>query len=201
MTFFWQAVLIEGGLAVLAVLADLLFRLQLNYWQYCWCDVQTIKQITLGLFPLIVGYFVLLALPLESLRQIDRFVRELFWQYMGHWKIWQLALVAALAGIGEELFFRGLLQLGLANILDIWVAIFITSLIFGLAHAVTPTYFLLSFIVSLYFGWLFVHTENLVVPIAIHALYDFAVLMYIRYSRRPPACKTEKIEYDITQRN
>ena len=183
MSFFWLAVLVEGGLAVIALIAGFFFGLYL--WEYIeWCNAETIWQITWGLFPLIVGYFVLKALPFPGLRRVDNVVREMFRQCMAHLKLWQLALIAALAGIGEELFFRGLLQLGLYNFLDVWLAILISSLIFGLAHAVTPTYFFLSFIVSLYFGWLFVHTGNLLVPLAIHALYDFFVFLYLRHVLR-----------------
>ena len=182
MSFFRQAILIEGGLAVVAILVDLLFNLGLDFWGHCWCDSETLLQIAWGLFPLVAMYFVLQMLPLAALRRIDRLVRELFWQHMGHWKLWQLALVAALAGFGEELFFRGLLQLGLSNVLHVWLAILITSLIFGLAHIVTLTYCLLAFLISLYLGFLFVHTGNLVVPIAVHALYDFCVFLFILWT-------------------
>ena len=182
MSFFWLAVLFEGGLAIVALFADLFFRLGLNYWQYVKFDNATPLQIVLGLLPLIAGYFVLQWLPFAALRQIDRVVRELFQQHMAHWKLGQLALVATFAGLGEELFFRGLLQLGLSIFVDVWLAILLTSLIFGLAHAVTFLYCILAFLVSLYLGLLFIHTDNLVVPIAVHALYDFFVFMYIWFT-------------------
>ena len=192
MSFFWLAVWVEGGLAVIAILADVLL-LGLNFWKYCWCDGKTFLQIILGLLPLIVGYFVLLALPFAALQRIDRLVRELFQQHMSHLKLWQLTVIAALAGIGEELFFRGLIQLGLSAGLglNVWLAILIASLIFGLAHAVTQTYFLLAFIISIYFGFLFHYTGNLFVPIAIHALYDLFVFLYIRFTPHPLPAHTQ----------
>ena len=180
MSFFWQAVLVEGGVAVIAILVDILFGLGFNYWEHCWCNGETLQQIAWGSLPLALGFFVLQILPFAAFRRIDKFVRELFWQHMGHWKLWQLALVAALAGLGEELLFRGLIQQYAASISSIWLAVFLTSLLFGLAHAVTPTYCFLAFVISLYFGFLFAHTENLFVLIAIHALYDFSVFLYIR---------------------
>jgi membrane protease YdiL (CAAX protease family) len=180
MSFFWQAVWVEGGLAIIALVVGFFFGLFL--WEYIWCNWETIWQITWGLAPLIVGYFVLKALPLSGVQRVGSIVQEFFRQYFATLKLWQLAVIAALAGIGEELFFRGL-QLGLTEMvgMNVWLAILVTSLLFGLAHAITPTYFVLSFIVSLYFGWLFVHTGNLLVPIAIHALYDLFVLLYLRH--------------------
>jgi membrane protease YdiL (CAAX protease family) len=180
MSFFRQAICVEGGLAVIAILADWLLNLNLNYCGYCRYGSETFYHIAWGLFPLVAGYVVLQALPIAALRHIDHLVRQLFWQHMGHWKLWQFALIAALAGFGEELLFRGLFQLGLSIVLDVWLAVLLTSLLFGLAHAATPTYCFLAFVISLYLGWLFVLTGNLLVPIAIHALYDFCVFLFIR---------------------
>lgn len=183
MSFFWSAILVEGGLAVVAILADALLP-GLNYRKYIACDCDALWQITLGLLPLFVGYFVLQALPFSAIQRVDRLVRELFQQHMSHLKLWQLAVIATLAGVGEELFFRGLIQLGLSDGLgvSVWIAIFVASLIFGLAHAVTKTYFILAFIISLYLGFLFYHTGNLLVPVAIHALYDFVIFLYVRFT-------------------
>ena len=180
MSFFWQAVLVEGGLAVVAILVDLIFGLGLYYWEHCWCDGETLYHIACAVLPLIAVYFVLQAVPIASLRRIDRLVRDVFQQHMAPLSLWQLALIAALAGIGEELFFRGLLQMGLCTFVDVWLAVLIASLVFGLAHSITPTYVLLAFVISLYLGFLFVYTGNLFIPIAIHALYDFFVFMFIR---------------------
>ena len=180
MSFFWQAVLVEGGLAVIAILVDLIFDLGLDYWAHCWCDSETLYHIACAVVPLIAGYFVLQALPFANLRRIDRLVRDVFQQHMAPLSLGQLALIAALAGIGEELFFRGLLQMGLCTIVGVWLAVLIASLIFGLAHSITPTYALLAFIISLYLGFLFVYTGNLFIPIAVHALCDFFVFVFIR---------------------
>ena len=182
MSFFWQAVCFEGGLAVLAILADLLFLLGLDYPSHCWCDSTTAVQIIGGLPPLLAVYYLLKVLPLPALKRVDTLVRQMFREYMQHWNLGQLALVAALTGVGEELLFRGLFQLGLSGLLGVGWAILITSVIFGLAHAVTPTYCMLTFFISLYFSWLFVLTGNLIVPIAIHALYDFFVFLVLKYA-------------------
>lgn len=92
---------------------------------------------------------------------------------------WELALIALLAGVGEELLFRGLLQHGLIALTSLWPGLLIASLIFGLLHAITRLYAILAALMGLYLGWLFIFFDNLLVPILVHALYDFVALIYL----------------------
>ena len=55
----------------------------------------------------------------------------------------------------------------------------IVSLIFGMGHAITKTYFILSFLVSIYFCLIFQSTNNLLLPILAHAFYDFFVFIIL----------------------
>jgi membrane protease YdiL (CAAX protease family) len=112
-----------------------------------------------------------------------------------------LGLVAALilglaAGIGEELLFRGVLQYQLSESLDSSAALAISSIIFGLLHAVTPLYALLATLASLYFGWLYLMSDNLVVPIATHAFYDFVALMCAHYTVTKMSTKEQEMLAD-----
>jgi len=92
-----------------------------------------------------------------------------------------LALGAA-AGIGEEMLFRGVMQFELGSRLGSEIlAVGITSVVFGALHAVTPLYAILAAIASVYFGWLYLVTGNLVVPIVTHAFYDWAALLYAHW--------------------
>jgi membrane protease YdiL (CAAX protease family) len=87
-----------------------------------------------------------------------------------------LAVVALLAGLGEETLFRGLIQPVLATHLPLWAALAATAALFGLAHWVTPTYALLAGVVGAYLGGLLLMSGNLLVPIVAHALYDLVAL-------------------------
>lgn len=99
-----------------------------------------------------------------------------------------LALVAAFAGLGEEVFFRGLLQEGLQQQLPPWAAVALAGAIFGLVHWVTPTYAVLAGLVGCYLGALFLLTGNLLAPILTHALYDLVALRaLVRFSSPAPA--------------
>lgn len=88
------------------------------------------------------------------------------------------------AGVGEELIFRGVMQYTLAG--AAWcppaLAVVISSVIFGVLHAVTPLYAVLAGVASLYFGSLYVVFDNLAYPIACHAVYDIAALFYAHWT-------------------
>jgi membrane protease YdiL (CAAX protease family) len=88
----------------------------------------------------------------------------------------ELALVAALAGLGEEALFRGVVQTALAGHLPAWAAIGLTAALFGMAHWLTPTYAVLAGVVGAYLGWMLVAGGNLLVPIVAHGLYDLIAL-------------------------
>ena len=93
-------------------------------------------------------------------------------------------LISLLAGLGEELLFRGVLQLGLTDWFGLPIALVATSTLFGLAHLITPTYAVLAGIIGIYFGMLAVVTDSLFAPVAAHALYDWAALTYLVSSAR-----------------
>ena len=54
------------------------------------------------------------------------------------------------------------------------------SVAFGALHAASRTYFLLATLVGLYLGWLALAFDDLVAPIVVHAVYDFAALITLQ---------------------
>jgi membrane protease YdiL (CAAX protease family) len=190
--FFQQSVVFEGSLAIVALLFSLLFGL--NLWDGAEFNLTTLQQMIAATLPLILIYFCLKILPFESLKKVDVLVRDLFRQHMQHLLLWQFALISLAAGFGEELLFRGLLQSGLlhwfdGNIYQMTAVIFSVSLLFGAAHAITKMYFFLTFIVSVYFGVIQILTGNILVPIAVHAFYDFFVFMFVKMTLDVPMTK------------
>ena len=95
----------------------------------------------------------------------------------------QLFILALLAGLGEELLFRGLLQAGLARLLPapfgIVGSLLIASILFGLCHYLSHTYFLLATLAGFYFGLLMIVSGSILPAILAHALYDFVALVYL----------------------
>jgi membrane protease YdiL (CAAX protease family) len=91
-----------------------------------------------------------------------------------------LAIISMAAGLGEELLFRGAIQ----PIAERWwgpsAGLIAASLLFGVVHAVTATYFLFATLVGFYLGWLAQHFDDLLTPVIVHALYDFAALLVLQ---------------------
>jgi hypothetical protein len=98
----------------------------------------------------------------------------------------ELALLAMVAGVSEEVLFRGVVQIGLTRALpEVW-ALVVASTMFGLVHFASRAYALLAGVMGLYLGALFLIQGSLLAPIVAHGLYDFVALVYVarRYSAR-----------------
>lgn len=89
-----------------------------------------------------------------------------------------LFVVAFLAGLGEELFFRGIIQKYFTEITkNVHVSIFITGVLFSAIH-VQFFGFLPRMLLGIYFGYLLHWTGSLWVPILAHFINNgFAVLL------------------------
>lgn len=86
---------------------------------------------------------------------------------------WPLAVFIALAaGIGEEIFFRGILRR--------WIGIWAQGIVFGLAHAAGayPPQMLFAFGLGVLFGYLLRRGWSLVTMMVAHAGYNFTLLAF-----------------------
>jgi membrane protease YdiL (CAAX protease family) len=130
--------------------------------------------------PLFLGLWMMLQVRRGPLARLIAVLDRSIIQWLRNAQWWELAILSAMAGIGEELLFRGLVQQGLAQWTgNPWLALAISSVLFGLMHAVTRTYALLASVVGLYFGYLWMATDNLLVPIVAHGVYDFGALLWL----------------------
>jgi uncharacterized protein len=135
--------------------------------------------------PLLLGLWWALRTRAGPVRQLVDLVQEQLGPLLAPRSIAELAGIAILAGVAEELLFRGLLQAGLSRVLPDIVALAIASAVFGVAHFLTPTYAVLAFIAGGYLGGLFLLQGNLLPPVVAHALYDFvALICLVRRHRR-----------------
>jgi membrane protease YdiL (CAAX protease family) len=182
-------VLLEGGLVAVALVLGWLC----NYRPLATFPVSfdgVLEGLWLGLVatvPMLIGLWLINRYPIgpfdDLKRIVDRMVLPLF-RGVG---VLGFAAISILAGLGEELLFRGFLQGALAEVLRERInplaanvsAVMAASVLFGLMHPITRFYAVLCFGVGIYLGCLWILTGNLLAPIVAHALYDFVALVFL----------------------
>jgi uncharacterized protein len=111
--------------------------------------------------------------PVTSLRHLQRSVFEPLFAPLS---LAEVLAISALAGIGEEIFFRGALQSAAG-----WP---VATLAFGLCHigAGRGSWVLGAWatLAGAAMAWLAIATRGLVAPIVAHAVYDLAALLWLR---------------------
>jgi len=166
---------VEGGLLLLAIALGLLFGAP--FWAGASFHAGALLWgATAGL--LLLGLALLL---LEIPSRFSAAIRRDIDPMMGIFRQatpFDLLAISILAGVGEEAFFRGLLQQAVAGPAGDIAAVLAVSALFGLAHFLSPAYALFAAILSIPFGVLYVQSGNIVVPMVAHAVYDYAALHY-----------------------
>ena len=141
----------------------------------------TAKGVAYGLFMAAVlagaNFYLLIRAPaLPGVPSIRRLYVEVMQPVFGNLSMTEIIVVSAVAGIGEELLFRGVLQPELG--------LFPASMIFGLAHmggGGTLAFGCWVMVMGGMLGILAIVTEGLLGPIIAHAVYDAAAMSYIRW--------------------
>ena len=135
-----------------------------------------------------VGYGIAATLPLLGvlrwclrtewgpMRRLVSLVENHLTPYLAGASAGGIVLLSLMAGIGEEVLFRGVIQAGLGERLPAWLAVGIAALLFGVAHWLTMSYAVFAALIGVYLGVLFLVTGNLLVPAVTHALYDVVAL-------------------------
>jgi len=88
----------------------------------------------------------------------------------------RIVLMSLGAGIGEELLFRGAIQAHLETLVPSPLAIVIAASLFGVLHMASTTYMILAGVIGAYLGFIFTMTDNILVPIIAHTVYDVIAL-------------------------
>lgn len=185
-------VLVEGGLGAGACLVGWLIG-TLPWKQLSW-NAGDVGLGIVAVLPLLVLFAIATRSQAASFVHIRRFLDDVFLPLFAHSTLAELALLSALAGLGEELFFRGLLQTALGESLGHGAGLFVAGVCFGAAHWITPAYALFAGAIGVYFGWLALATGNLAVPVVAHGLYDFLALVYLLRWHTPDLSSDESSE-------
>jgi membrane protease YdiL (CAAX protease family) len=135
--------------------------------------------------PMIAAGLALARRPVGPLARIKTFFDEAVKPFFAPLTVADLAFISVVAGVGEEVLVRGVVQGALAAWLGRWPGLALASLLFGLLHAITATYVVLAALAGAYLGLVWLLTGNLLAPIVAHALYDFVLLVYLLRPRSP----------------
>lgn len=129
--------------------------------------------------PLIVVVLTMLTWPVGPLARVKRFCEEeivtLFAQ--SYWS--ELAMISLSAGVGEEMFFRGVLQASFTHWMGLAWGLALASVLFGLLHPISVSYIVFAAVLGFYLGMVWIINGNLLTVMVTHGLYDFAALGYL----------------------
>jgi hypothetical protein len=114
---------------------------------------------------------------MPGLRGLRQSIHLVLAPLVGRMRFAEVLAISALAGVSEEVFFRGVLQREIGVIL--------ASVVFGLFHAVSLPYVLWAAAVGGYLGCLAQWHGNLSAPIVAHTMIDIVGLLYIRHVVAP----------------
>lgn len=197
-SIFLSALAVELGLLMLASLVG--WFLEPSPLEQVHANTADLLYGLLACVPLLAGLVAMTHYPWGPLGRLDAFVRHNVVPLFAECRLWQIGVIALLAGIGEEALFRGVIQAGIEQYFGSPAfALAIASLLFGMAHLVTPTYAVLAGLIGAYFGWLLLTTGNLLTPIVAHAAYDFAAILYLLRLERVRAANAPPLARDQIQ--
>ena len=182
--FFITACYFEASLILVAVVLG--WIADINPFENLYFSENSILYGIVGTLPLFLIFIAMEPLSIASVQKIRQILFETLAINLHALKWPDFFILAAIAGIAEETLFRGILQPWMENSWGMNAGLIVSSLLFGLVHAVTPLYFVLASAVGLYLGLFLDYSgeRSLLTPIVIHGLYDFLVFLAIMKAYR-----------------
>lgn len=177
LTFLRLATLFEGGLGLIALLLG------------SWLSVDPLSDLhpelpafllgLVGVIPLYVLF--ILGQHLPWLKPLQEILIQRLGGLLAQCRWYELLYLAALAGITEELLFRGFVQPWLETHWGYIGGLVFSNLIFALVHWISPLYALMAAIAGFYLGLSLDvgESRNLLTPMIIHSLYDFVAFIAV----------------------
>jgi uncharacterized protein len=140
----------------------------------------------LGTIPLFLLFLLLEQITADSVVNIRQFLLQTLGPALHRCDWADLFILAAIAGVSEEVLFRGVIQPWMESSWGMTAGLIGSNIVFGLVHAITPLYTVLAVLVGIYLGLALDYggERNLLTPIIIHGLYDFLAFMALMRSYR-----------------
>jgi uncharacterized protein len=182
--FFKNACLFEAALILVAVVLGWISGI--NPFADLHITESAIFYGILGTIPLFLLFLLMEQLTAESVVTIRRLLLEILGSALHRYHWTDLFILAAIAGISEEILFRGVIQPWMETSWGLTAGLVGSNIIFGLVHAVTPLYAVLATLVGIYLGLALDYggDRNLLTPIIIHGLYDYLAFLALMRSYR-----------------
>ena len=182
--FFKKACYFESALVLVAVALG--WIADIDPFENLHFSETVIAYGVIGTAPLFLLFLTMEQIQLESVVKI----RSLLLETLGpglhsyHWT--DLFMLAAIAGVSEEILFRGVIQPWMESSWGMAAGLIGSNIIFGLVHAVTPLYAVLAALVGIYLGLSLDYggDRNLLTPVIIHGLYDFLAFVTLMRAYR-----------------
>jgi uncharacterized protein len=139
-----------------------------------------------GTLPLILLFLLFYRYPVGPLHPIKNSLLEILGPVLSRCGWHELVILAVVAGVSEEILFRGLLQPWLEGIAGPPGGLILSNVIFGLLHWLTPMYALIAGLIGFYLAFMMDITgsRQLLTPIVIHSLYDFLAFVVVAEAYR-----------------
>ncbi len=177
--FFRTAFFFEANLAIVAIVLG--WFVNVVPYQSLFFDNTAISIGLLGTLPLFLLFSALYSHPVAGFDQIKQTLLDTLGEQLAQLRWHHMLALAAAAGFGEELLFRGTIQPWLENLGGYQFGLLASNVIFGMVHAITRMYAIITGVVGIYLGYLMdVSGErNLLAPIITHGLYDFLAFIVV----------------------
>jgi len=182
--FLKLATVFESGLVVVAYVVGWLTGI--NPLAHLKIDGAALFWGIVGTIPLYLLFLISYRIPIGELRTIRRFLIDKLGPFLTACRWQDMLYLGLLAGITEEVLFRGVLQPWMEGQWGWSAGLIGSNLLFALAHWITPVYALLAGLTGLYLGFALdiAGERNLAVPVLIHALYDFLAFLAVARTYR-----------------
>ncbi|WP_372966697.1 lysostaphin resistance A-like protein [Marinobacter sp.] len=170
------ALLFQGGIGVVGLIGIWLFKIPLAL-----TGLGAVAVLFYGALGALSTYLAILQLTKLSWLfpdNLDQQMQALYEFAAGYpWPV--LLVLSVLAGVGEELLFRGAIQGWLLQYTGPWTAVIAASVLFGLAHYISFTYFVMATGLGVVLGVAYKLSDSLGMVMVWHSVYDMLALYFL----------------------
>jgi len=177
--FFKTACYFESSLIIVAVFLG--WIADIDPFEHLYFSENALLYGLFGTLPLFLIFLAMQQMRFASVIQVRQILLDTLGPSLHRYQWADLLILAAIAGISEEILFRGVIQPWMENSWGMTAGLIASNILFGLVHAVTPLYAILAASVGIYLGLFLDYggERNLMTPIVIHAVYDFLAFLVI----------------------